>query len=106
MTDREGPRAHIILGCTGCKNYTAEKHDFLSTGHCAKRDGIIYWASTPDWCPKHPGQVVAVVVPSKFTDDDIAMQAINNASEMRGWNACLDALHASVRKLGQSVEGE
>lgn len=109
-SDREGPKAIVVLSCDGC----GHRKDWGSTwrpwcGALGEHRTFTDPNVTPDWCPHLPGPLVAVPVPETRNSlrgylsrgEEAAIERY--AARDEGWNACRSEIIQRARALGQEV---
>lgn len=102
-SDREGPKAIVVLSCDGCRHL--EPHG-AATNLC-KIGGFTLAARrgnsrTPKRCPLHPGKLVAIRREQMFRDIGIPDDPLAWAARRADDEFCAD-LKADARSLGQEV---
>lgn len=67
MARKEGPTASVSLTCWQCKHYKMDDENWNGPATCVKANRIVF-THTPDWCPFHPGEMVAMKVSAHKVD--------------------------------------
>lgn len=101
---REGPSASVILSCGKCRHYRPNDDNEMSYSICAKTDDIL-WSRTPDWCPFHPGHLIAVPVSAMKdeADDDRDPNGEWEAGRASGYMEAVSSIKDAARALGQEI---